>query len=67
LQSVGQLIDHGHAVHFEGVMCKIYDKLENKKELMVVMNMKRNRNFPLTLRPARDVALKIDVRNLSWL
>jgi hypothetical protein len=31
LLSVGQLIEHGHAVHFEGEICKIYDKLKNKK------------------------------------
>jgi hypothetical protein len=31
LLSVGQLIKHDHAVHFEGETCKIYDKLEKKK------------------------------------
>jgi len=48
LLSVGQLIEHGHAVHFEGKTCKIYDKLEKKRELMVTVCMERHRNFPLS-------------------
>jgi transposase InsO family protein len=41
--------------------------VENKRELMVVVYMKWNRKFSLTLRPARSVALKVDVGYLSWL
>ncbi|KAJ4764255.1 polyprotein [Rhynchospora pubera] len=67
LLSVGQLIEHGHAVHFEGETCKIFDKVENKRELMAVVNMERHRNFPLTLKSANGVALKVDVEDLSWL
>jgi GAG-pre-integrase domain len=67
LLGVGQLIEHGHTVHFEGVTCKIYDKVENKRELMAVVYMKWNRKFSLTLRPVRSVALKVDVGDLSWL
>jgi hypothetical protein len=48
-------------------MCKIYDKVDNRRELMSVMNMKRNKNFPLILRSAKGVALKVDVEDLSWL
>jgi GAG-pre-integrase domain len=67
LLSVGQLIDHGHAIHFESVMCKIYDKVDNKRGLMTVVNMERNINFSLTLRPTRGIALKVNVGDLSWL
>jgi GAG-pre-integrase domain len=67
LLSVGQLIEHDHVVHFEGETCKIYDKLENKKQLMATVNMERHRNFSLTLKPARNVALKVKVEDVSWL
>jgi hypothetical protein len=46
-------------------MCKIYDKVENKRELMGVVYMERNRIFLLNLRPSRGVALKVDVGDLS--
>jgi hypothetical protein len=39
LLSIGQLIEHGHAIHFERETCTIYDKLENQRELMVTMHM----------------------------
>jgi hypothetical protein len=38
-------------------MCKIYDKVNNKRELMAILNIKRNRKFSLTLRPSRDFCL----------
>jgi hypothetical protein len=46
-------------------MCKIYDNMENKRELTVVVNIKRNRKFSLTLRPARSVALNVSVEDMS--
>lgn len=67
LRSVGQLIEHGHVVHFEGVMCRIYDKVKNKRELMTVVNMEKNRNSPLILKLIRGVALKVCVEDMSWL
>jgi hypothetical protein len=39
LLSIGQLIEYGHAIHFERETCKIYDKLENQRELMVTVHM----------------------------
>jgi hypothetical protein len=57
LLRVGQLIEHGHAVHFEGEACKIYDKLENKRELMATVTMERHRNFPLSLSNPQKVLL----------
>jgi hypothetical protein len=41
--------------------------MKNKRELMAVVNMERNKKFPLTLRPARGAALKVDVGDFSWL
>jgi hypothetical protein len=48
-------------------MCKIYDKVENKREVMTVVNMERKNNFPLALRPTRSVALKVGVKDMSLL
>jgi hypothetical protein len=49
--SVGQLIEHGYMVLFEGTSCKIYDKLPRIK-LISKIHMTPNRMFPLTLRNA---------------
>jgi hypothetical protein len=48
-------------------MCKIYDKVNNKRELMAILNIERNRKFSLILRPSTDVILKVNVGDLSWL
>jgi hypothetical protein len=34
---------------------------------MVIVKMERNKKISLTLRPARDTALKVDVGDLFWL
>jgi hypothetical protein len=49
LLSVGQLIEHGYKVLFEGASCRIYDKTPNIK-LISEICMTQNRIFPLTLR-----------------
>jgi hypothetical protein len=46
---VGQLIEHGYKVLFEGESCRIYDKTPNIK-LIFEIHMTQNRMFPLTLR-----------------
>ena len=66
LLSVGQLIEHGHVVHFEGNECKFFDKGE-KQELMTTIKMEKNRNFPLYLRYAKEMAMKVNVNDDSWL
>jgi hypothetical protein len=48
---VGQLIEHGYKVLFEGESCRIYDKTPNIK-LISEIHMTQNRMFPLTLRTA---------------
>ena len=51
LLSVGQLIEHGYKVLFEGASCRIYDKTPSRK-LISKIHMTQNRMFPLTLRTA---------------
>jgi transposase InsO family protein len=51
LLSVGQLIEKGYKVLFEGVSCKIYDRKPSRK-LISEIYMTPNRMFPLTLRTA---------------
>lgn len=51
LLSVGQLIEHGYKVLFEGSTCRIYDKPPSRK-LISEIHMTRNRMFPPTLRTA---------------
>jgi sarcosine oxidase delta subunit len=49
--SVGQLVEHGYKVLFEGASCRIYEKPPNRK-LIYEIHMTRNIMFPLTLRTA---------------
>jgi hypothetical protein len=49
--SVGQLIEKGYTVLFEGASCKIYDRKPSRK-LISEIYMTPNRMFPLTLRTA---------------
>ena len=48
LLSVGQLVEHGYKVVFEGASCRIYDKPPSRK-LTSEIHMTRNKMFPLTL------------------
>jgi hypothetical protein len=49
--SVGQLIEHGYKVLFEGASCRIYEKTLST-QLIYEIHMNRNRMFLLTLRTA---------------
>jgi hypothetical protein len=51
LLTVGQLVEHGYKVLFEGASCRIYDKPPNRK-LISEIHMTGNRMFPLALRIA---------------
>lgn len=66
LLSVGQLIEHGYAVHFEGKTCAILDKME-PNHVMARIPMEKNRNFPLTFKYAENMAMKAQVMDESWL
>jgi hypothetical protein len=49
LLSVGNIIEHGYKVFFEGASCRIYNKTPSKK-LISEIHLARNRMLPLTLR-----------------
>ncbi|KAK3001818.1 hypothetical protein RJ639_021860 [Escallonia herrerae] len=66
LLSVGQLVEHGYMVHFEDNGCKIYDKSDGKK-VMANVKMEKSRNFPISFHYLRYNALKVEVKNESWL
>ncbi|KAK3003186.1 hypothetical protein RJ639_018084 [Escallonia herrerae] len=66
LLSVGQLVEHGYMVHFEDNGCKIYDKSDGKKVIANV-KMEKSRNFPISLHYPKYNALKVEVKNESWL
>jgi hypothetical protein len=51
LLSVGQLIEHGYKVLFEGSSCRIFDNTPSRK-LISKIHMTQKRMFPLTLRTA---------------
>nr|KYP52821.1 Copia protein [Cajanus cajan] len=64
LLSIGQMMEKGYTLHFEGDTCKIYD---NKKlEIGRVKMEKRNRSFPISLRQGPNIATKAEVDD-SWL
>ncbi|KAI5343671.1 hypothetical protein L3X38_011547 [Prunus dulcis] len=60
LLSVGQMDEHGYYLLFGGKMCCIFDSasLEN---LVIKVEMKRNRSYPSALLPNDHVALKTSV------
>jgi hypothetical protein len=39
LLSIGYMIEHGNSIDFEDVICTIFYNIENKKELMTMVNM----------------------------
>ena len=66
LLSVGQMIEHGYVVHFENDSCMIYEK-GGSKQVIANIKMVKNRSFPLTLNYSRNVALKMNVVDESWI
>ncbi|KAG6419902.1 hypothetical protein SASPL_116414 [Salvia splendens] len=64
LLSVGQLIEHGYTVHFEGNSCVILDK-EGAKQIVAKIQMEKSRSFPLTFKYAENMAMKAQKSGLS--
>nr|XP_011460338.1 PREDICTED: uncharacterized protein LOC105350323 [Fragaria vesca subsp. vesca] len=60
LLSVGQLVEHKYHLHFGDDTCKIFERGSSKK-LMLEVEMKRNRSFPLTLKYATESARKMEL------
>lgn len=66
LLSIGQMMEKGYSLHFEGNACKIYDNKNKKLEIAHVKMEKRNRSFPITWKYATNIAMKVQVDD-SWL
>lgn len=58
LLSVGQLIQKGYQVNFEGKECRIFDTKSNF--LMAKVEMTTNKVFPLSLSYSKDMALQAE-------
>ncbi|XP_060959151.1 uncharacterized protein LOC133030429 [Cannabis sativa] len=65
LLSVGQMIENGYSLHFEGDSCTIYDK-QDKSFQIAKVKMKENRCFPIQWRYASNVAMQAQTDE-SWL
>ncbi|KAK9927640.1 hypothetical protein M0R45_024816 [Rubus argutus] len=66
LLSIGQLMEHGYHLHFGDTTCKIFEK-GNPTQLMVEIEMRKNRSFPLSFNYSNELAMKMDVQEDSWL
>lgn len=64
LLSIGQMMEKGYSLHFEGDTCKIYDT--RRLEIGQVKMEKRNRSFPISFNYGTNIAMKVDVDD-SWL
>ncbi|CAL9023657.1 unnamed protein product [Prunus brigantina] len=60
LLSVGQMMEHGYHLVFGGNMVNVYDD-QSLKNLIVRVQTTHNKCFPLTMMPARDMALRTSV------
>ncbi|KAF8394079.1 hypothetical protein HHK36_020284 [Tetracentron sinense] len=58
--------EYGYSIHFEENSCKIYDK-GGSSQIVTKVKMEKNRNFPLIFRYSKNVALKMDVIDESWI
>ena len=66
LLSLGQLLEHRYALNFDDNMCNIYDKNDHG-QLVVKIQMERNRSFPIDFNYGGNQALKAQTSNDSWL
>lgn len=64
LLSVGQLMNKGYSVLFDGNICEIKSK---KSEKCIQIHMTGNKMFPLEISCIDDFALVANVKNQSWL
>ncbi|CAL2245496.1 unnamed protein product [Prunus armeniaca] len=65
LLSVGQMDEHGYYLAFGGKMCSIFEG-PSLKCLVIKVEMKRNRCYPLALLPNDHIALKASISNSTW-
>ncbi|XP_058783623.1 uncharacterized protein LOC131658333 [Vicia villosa] len=64
--SIGQMMERGYTLHFEGGVCKILDNKNKRAEIAQVKMNKSNRSFSLNLKYATNIAMKVQVDD-SWL
>ncbi|KAI5322344.1 hypothetical protein L3X38_031416 [Prunus dulcis] len=65
LLSVGQMDEHGYYLVFGGKLCSIFEG-PSLECLVIKVEMKRNRCYPLALLPTDHIALKASVSNSTW-
>ncbi|KAI5332050.1 hypothetical protein L3X38_022178 [Prunus dulcis] len=65
LLSVGQMDEHGYYLVFGGKLCSIFEG-PSLECLVIKVEMKRNRCYPLALLPNDHIALKASVSNSTW-
>ena len=63
LLSIGQMMEKGYSIHFEGDMCRIYDS--KSLEIGQVKMKKRNRSFPIRFNYGTNIAMKVEVDDSS--
>ena len=61
LLSIGQMMEKGYTLHFEGDTCSIYDNSHKRHEIAKVKMEKRNRSFPISFKYTTNIALKVQV------
>ncbi|KAK3021680.1 hypothetical protein RJ639_047104 [Escallonia herrerae] len=66
LLSVGQLLEHGYKLDFVGDGCIIHDNRKPRKVVKKI-KMQSNRSFLFTLKYMKSVALKVEIKDESWL
>ncbi|CAN6560926.1 unnamed protein product [Malus baccata var. baccata] len=64
LLSVGQMMEHGYYLVFEGIEVRIYEDF-TCSNLVVKIPMKGNRSFPLKLQPGIQIAMRASVRQAA--
>ncbi|XP_070682377.1 uncharacterized protein [Malus domestica] len=65
LLSVGQMDEHGYYLVFGGKMCSIFDG-PSLDCLVLKVEMKKNRCYPLTLVPNDQVVLRASISKSTW-
>ncbi|CAL8174176.1 unnamed protein product [Prunus armeniaca] len=65
LLSVGQMDEHGYYLVFGGKVCSIFEG-PSLECLVIKVEIKRNRCYPLALLPNDHIALKASVSNSTW-
>ena len=61
LLSIGQMIEKGYALHFEGDTCTIYDNYNRRQVIAKVKMDKGTRSFPISFKYITKIAMKAEV------